>query len=438
VDRVTSEPGLRPGRTSAEGKHSLSERRWLTLARALWLGVALTTLVVYLVSLPRRYDQLVNLSDRWLAHSQSADAGMSQLGISASFYARYDIALDGLILAGYFATGVLLFWRRSADWMALLLSICLITYTSYCVHAFEGAAVTATYWGDLRNVLVALGLFSSLTALYLFPTGRFVPRWSRWLALTWGVWILAGLVVPTIWFSPSLQGFPFSVASQTAYLLWYLSGTLAQVYRFFRTRDAVRRQQTKWIVFGLVVAVTGYYLYILPPMLLPAMDASARWSALFLLLMKPVYVATLLLIPLSIGFSILRYRLWDIDVLINRALVYGALSTMLGGIYVGSILLLQMALGPFIRGSNLAVAISTLAVAAMFRPALRRVQRLIDLRFYRRRYDSQLTLDGFTSRLRDEIDLDALRADIVTVVNDTMQPATVFIWLRQDGSARKP
>lgn len=143
-----------------------------------------------------------------------------------------------------------------------------------------------------------------------------------------------------------------------------------------------------------------------------------------------VIVAGLLFVPVSMGIGILRHRLYDIDVVVNRALVYGSLTAILAGLYTGSVVLLQRLLQPITPDSDLAVAASTLAVAALFRPARSQVQTFIDQRFYRRKYDASKTLRDFSSQLRDQVDLDSLTRELVGVVSSTMQPSHASVWLR--------
>jgi hypothetical protein len=186
----------------------------------------------------------------------------------------------------------------------------------------------------------------------------------------------------------------------------------------FRRAGHEQREQVKWLAFaGAVVAVT-----------VPV--AAAAYDALGETVANGAIMLSVLGLPTATCLAILRYRLYDIDVVINRTLVYGSLTAILAGVYVGSVLLLELALSGFTGGSGLAVAASTLAVAGLFRPARGRIQQAVDRRFYRRKYDAQRTLEGFSARLRNEVDLEALNGELGSVVRETFQPAHVSMWLR--------
>ena len=184
------------------------------------------------------------------------------------------------------------------------------------------------------------------------------------------------------------------------------------VVRFRRATPAVRRQ-IAWVAYGAAIAV-----------LITLLGAVFDLGAAF-----PLLRASALLGGLAV--AMLRYRLYDIDVAINRTLVYGALTGLLAATYLGGVLLLQLVLSP---SSNFAIAGSTLAVAALFRPARARIQAVVDRRFFRRKYDAQRTLEAFAARLRDEVSLDALSSELRDVVSETMQPANVSLWLRGPGA----
>jgi hypothetical protein len=210
------------------------------------------------------------------------------------------------------------------------------------------------------------------------------------------------------------------VIANIAFVLM-LGGILASatslVLRFRRARG-LERQQLKWVAsaagFLGVAFASGPLLF--------WYIGDAAW--------EPILLLSIATIPIAAGIAILRYRLYEIDRIVNRAVVYGAVSALLAGAYFGIVLGLQEVFSSFGGGSDLAIAVSTLAVAALFRPVRTRIQRLVDRRFYRRRYDAQRTLEAFSARLRDEIDIAALHGELATVVRRTMQPAHMSVWLR--------
>jgi hypothetical protein len=206
---------------------------------------------------------------------------------------------------------------------------------------------------------------------------------------------------------------------------------LAASSMFVRLRRAtgVERQQIKWFAYAAAVAVSGS---IVGHSLFLATDASwLLWAGLI-----PGTVGVLGM-PVAMGIAILRYRLYEIDLIINRTLVYGSLTAILATLYFGGIVVLQrLFVALTAQESQLAIVASTLAVAAIFNPLRRRIQALVDRRFYRRKYDAAKTPEAFSVKLRDETDLDALSDDLVGVVKETMQPAHVSLWLRPDTSPK--
>jgi hypothetical protein len=223
----------------------------------------------------------------------------------------------------------------------------------------------------------------------------------------------------------------------------YGSLVFAQVYRYRRVSTPMERQQTKWIVFGVAVALLGFLLlaYLLPAFLELFISLQSLDLLLVDVLVTSIYLV-LLPIPLSFAVAILRYRLWDVDVLINKALVYSLLTGTLVAVYTGCIIGLQALLrGLFNQTSEIAIVVSTLLIAALFQPLRKRIQAIIDRRFYRRKYDAARTLTAFSATLRNEVDLSQLSEQLVAVVQETMQPTYVWLWLRpaeHDGKRRAP
>jgi hypothetical protein len=204
--------------------------------------------------------------------------------------------------------------------------------------------------------------------------------------------------------------------------------SIVGLFRRYRRSNELDRAQLRWIAFGggLFLAV---FLGTLPLPGVLGLDDKSTGANLITTLSQVTFGA----LPVAIGYAILRHRLYDIDVVINRALVYGALTAILAATYVGSVLLLQLLLNGVTGDSGLAVAGSTLAVAALFRPARAHIQEAVDRRFFRHKYDAQRTIESFSARLRDEVDLRALSSELNAVVQETLQPAHLSLWLREAG-----
>jgi hypothetical protein len=301
------------------------------------------------------------------------------------------------------------------------------------VIATGSVSATSSPWQVPNECLTFLTLALLVLVFLLFPSGQFVPGWTRWTLVVF----LAGLV-PTAFVGPFMPNTP---VDQLGYLV--LIGEFAilavfQLYRYWRVSSPLQRQQTKWVVFGLAVTVTVGVSVNVPYLIFPVL---ASPGSPYSLADNVITSFLTLLIPLSFGFAMLRSRLWEIDVLINRTLVYGALTVILTAVYVGLVIGLQALLRGIISQDNsVAIVISTLAIAALFQPLRHRIQRIIDRRFYRRKYDAAKTVAAFSATLRQEVDLEQLREHLLAVVQETMEPAHVSLWLRPPGPSgkRKP
>jgi len=218
-----------------------------------------------------------------------------------------------------------------------------------------------------------------------------------------------------------------------------LGAMYAQIYRYRYVSAPTERQQTKWVLFGfllwlLLMGILGVPYSI--EMSLPAGSLLPWWS----LVSSAGWWVALTIVPLSLSIAVLRYRLYDIDVLINRTLVYGSLTVTLALVYFGGVTATEAvfrALTGQEQQSQIAVVVSTLVIAALFTPLRRRIQSFIDRRFYRRKYDARKTLEAFSATLRDETDLEALNSELVGVVRETMQPAHVSLWLRESAERER-
>jgi hypothetical protein len=311
-------------------------------------------------------------------------------------------------------------------------------YTLVTAPGALPAGVWAAWFGAWARGIG--GFFMVLFLLLLFPAGRLPSR--RWRVVAWAAVGYVALFTLASWLSPASQDFRLSsvrnplgldleivnLFAGVIYLslpLILLASGAAVIVRFRRSRGE-ERQQIKWFAYAVAVMV---FLFTLGQSL--GLTQVARVAPL-------VFAIPLVGLPVAAGIAILRYRLYDIDVVINRTLVYGTLTATLVAIYFGGIVLLQ---GVFValtgEKSTLAVVASTLAIAALFNPLRHRIQSFIDRRFYRRKYDARRTLEGFSARLRDETDLGALNDHLVGVVAETMQPAHVSLWLRPDTASQR-
>ncbi len=415
--------------------------RWLLLARLAWVAVAITALAIVLFSVPSSFEHYRSVctaasevcSER--AIEQPTPEGVRALqdvGLSVRSYALLNVAIDKVFELLWFAVGALIFWRRSDDQMALLVSVFLVAFGTVTVDPTEANTLISSqpaWWLPVRGVQI-VGEICSVLFFVLFPGGRFVPRWTRWLAIAFIAFLISRDLLPDLYArSPALDG-----VSEWVFLGFVLSLVWSQIYRYRRVSSEAQRRQTRWVVFGTTLAVVGTLPFQLP-LDFSLVDGDTPFV---LLLLEMGFALSMLLVPLSISVAVLRSRLFDVDVLINRTLIYGSLTATLVALYFSGIVVLQRVFVVLTgQRSTLAVVASTLLIAALFTAFRHRVQSFIDRRFYRSKYDARKTLERFSATLRDEADLDALSDDLVGVVRETMQPAHVSLWLRPRAEAKR-
>ncbi len=392
--------GHQPGNV----EHTRLHGRQLIIARSVWVTLVVLTLTVFFI-LFRGYVALE-------AGQVSQDLPFS----AGSFVATITLTIISMMMC--FAVASVIFWRKSNDWMALLVALMLVMGGT--------AQVTNSLQQSLSPERAPALILSSFTFVVFFlvfcllPDGRLVPRWIGGLPIVWITWSMIFTVLYLFY------GVPFSI-HELVWLGTLLVLVVVQMYRYRYVSSPKQRQQTKWVVFGVAIASLEIAGIALLEVFSPLVHSGFGYQ----LLNGVGYTSALLLGSLSFAIAILRSRLYDIDIIINRTLVYGTLTGTLALVYVGLVIGLQALLRGIISQDNsVAIVISTLAIAALFQPLRHRLQRVIDRRFYRSKYDAARILAAFSSTLRQEVDLDQLREDLVAVVEETMQPTFVSLWLR--------
>jgi hypothetical protein len=354
---------------------------------------------------------------------------LQELGLSIDFFATYTIVIMSIFACGYWLVAALLFWLKSDNPLALLAAVSLGTFPL----AFGNVSNTlSSSWWSLSHVISFLGSFCIVLFFYVFPSGHFVPRWTRWVTVVALVYWVFDVFFPFSSFNP----FSLSRVLNSVVFIGMIGGiVVVQIYRYRRVSSPAQRQQTKWVVYGVSMGVGGYLVLSTISLVFPPLFSTV--SLVSLIAFAAVY-GLLLLVPLSIGLAILRSRLWDIDLIINRTLVYGTLTAILVLVYVGLVIALQFLLrGLISQTSDIAIVASTLAIAALFQPLRKRIQAGIDRRFFRRKYDAARTLAAFSATLRNEVDLSQLSEQLVAVVQETMQPTHISLWLRKPEPSRE-
>jgi hypothetical protein len=377
---------------------------------------------------------------------------------------RADVSIGGLVGGALFLAfplvGALIASKRpenAVGWLCLAVGLMwtllgMLDYYSYYGAATPGSLPCPVAMAGISDLMwvPAMGILGTYVLL-LFPDGR-LPS-SRWRPLAWLSGAVILLLSVGVMLAPGrlanlagvrkpfgIEGADWLVAGAYVLLpllpLCMLASALSLVLRYRRS-GGEERQQIKWIAFAASVVVVLYAIAMIASFVFPAESWTTAGSVWWLNLLTYAVLSSFTLVPLAVGIAVLKYRLYEIDILINRALVYAPLTAILVLVYVGGVVGLQAAFRTLSgQESTLAVVASTLVIAALFGPLRQRVQAFVDRRFYRRKYDAGKTLRSFSAKLRDETDLEALNDELVGVVRETMQPVHVGFWLRPPSRGR--
>ena len=376
---------------SATGRDRRLTGRALTAARSAVAGLAVLGTVAFVASLPAAYHRIATFDPAVVNHPEETRAGLAAWGISPTAYAWGWLAGLGLIAAVFVGVGVLILLRRPDEPAALLFAGVLIAFGVIWPNTLPAPGWPAPLT-VATGLFVDAGFIAFFGLLFYFPDGRFVPRWTRWAFL-----VLAADVIV----SESLLQFGIELPGGldiAAVLVWLGSGVWAQIHRYRHVSTAAQRQQTKWVATALVTAAVGF---VLTAMLqyLPVFGRSASGAVIYRGLELLGFGALFCLVPLAIARAVLRHRLWDIDPILHRAVVYGGLTVALTAVYAG--IVAWVGRGVTVQGFPLAPFVAAAAVAVLFEPVRRRLQGWANRLTYGQRDDPYAAVTALARRIAD-------------------------------------
>lgn len=381
---VSASTGNTETRGSTRGTYPgrLSNRSRILL-RVLWVAIVLLVVSLFIIATPAHHIETRTLypeSKRFIFQLGETDGPrLAQMGMSATFYALVLNVSDIAFMVVHLVLGLFVFSVRRNDWKALLFTMVLIIHGATYGQALRSLAIAEPAFNFPVSIIESIYWFSAFCTLLVFPDGRFTPRWTRWVALAFAIFVVLRLFIPAI--------DPIRMQPPSGSLIFsaiYLTGAAAQVYRYRKLKDRQQKRQISLVVFAMAFGVGCFALYNLLATAVPAFSQPGMARIYFNLLSVPLLVfAAMLLIPIFIVASIVRRRLWNIDVVVNKALVYSPLTALLGILYFASVLILQQLLNTVLGGeqSSIAIAASTLLIAFLFQPLRSRMQNIVDRAF---------------------------------------------------------
>jgi hypothetical protein len=364
---------------------TLTGRR-LLLMRVIWVVVTCWCAGLFIASLGPRIEQLRTIAQPGqergdLQLSVTEEDALAAMGLSLNTYAIFVLAFEALFDLVMFAAGSVIFWRKSNQWMPVFLSLALIVYGNGALYNVEALTLAYPSWRFAVNLLYCVGFACVGILFFLFPDGKFTPPWTRWVATAWA----AVYVVGAIFYDSPLNLFNWPGAIRySLYVIMIIFCITSQVIRF-RTIGGSQRQQAKWAILGLLIAGLGLLISLLPTILGGDLVESGQPYILNTFFRLPIFVLTACSVPIALVISVLRYRLWEVDALINRTIVTLVVGAALGAIFFFSIFLIRQIAVVLTQNEQptLAVGGAMLVMGILFNPVRRRLQALIDRRIYR-------------------------------------------------------
>jgi hypothetical protein len=421
-----------------------SPKLWLTLARLTYLVLFAAGIYLTIAGLPWQLEPETYICTqepcRFETVSPAELQPLEQYGLTPELYIRYRFWTDSPpILTLFFCVSLVIFWLRPTERIGMLTAIFLLTFPT---AIYIGGSISPSPAWELPYWLwMAIGGVSLVVLFCVFPDGRFVPGWTRWLALTALVWSIGQRVFQVL--APGWLILPIVELLTGAWVYFSLLvlAFLSQIYRYRWVSGPIQRQQTKWVITAaIMMPLSDLGIRSLLNNLLPFANHPGPGRVIHYIITIPIFrTIPFMMVPIAFAFAILRYRLWDIDILIRRTLQYSLLTSLLGGLYISSVLLLQTTFNTLGRQpSAITTVISTLVIAALFTPLRRKVQAFIDRRFYRRKYNAEQALARFALIARGEVDLNRLTDSLREVVEETMAPESFHLILYPSRRLTRP
>jgi hypothetical protein len=414
--------------TSDAASTTLLAGRWLAMARVAWVIVFVAILAAFFIQIPYYLAFMSRACPDTCAFTRQQQEALAGIGLSLETFSWIALSCTLVISLISAVLALILVRRRSNDWMALLVALFLVGYP-LMNNGTTGNLPTnipPSIWILLQVLTFPVWIIYDATFM-LFPNGRFAPRWTWLLFVFWAIWGETITLTPNLGDGILFLGYPLFVITT---IIW-------QVYRYRRVSTPVQRQQTKWAIAGLVAVLIANQLFWLPSGFTPL------GQTLYMPVSFLFYQLVILALPITFFIAIQRHRLYDIDTIINRTLVYGSVTVTLVAVYVGCIIGFQaisqsVLHAPGGADNPLTIVISTLLIAALFQPLRRRVQRAVDRHFYRTKYDARKAVEAFGVTLRQEVDLDSFSQHLLTVAQQTMEPAHLSLWLNDTSQRKDP